>query len=66
MLRFKLFLGVLGMPAVFAAVYFGAAGRLNLLLAWGVVAALTLFLSLLIGTMPLALLRERVAPGPGN
>lgn len=66
MFRLKMTLATLVLATVVAAVYFGAAGRWDLPLAWGVLGAMLTFHLSLAAFADLGMVRERIAPGPGS
>jgi protein-S-isoprenylcysteine O-methyltransferase Ste14 len=54
------------MPALFGAIVFASAGRWDLPFVWGLMGILAVFCVALTATADRGMIRERVAPGPGN
>jgi protein-S-isoprenylcysteine O-methyltransferase Ste14 len=66
MSRFVLALKTFVFPAIIGAILFAAAGRFDLPFFWGVLAVLTvLYLGVALAADP-GMVKERLAPGPGN
>jgi protein-S-isoprenylcysteine O-methyltransferase Ste14 len=66
MTRLLLTVRALLFPAVVALIFFTSAGRLDLPVAWALLAAFALFLLLMALLGDPAMMRERAAPGPGS
>ncbi|MBA4062273.1 MAG: isoprenylcysteine carboxylmethyltransferase family protein [Isosphaera sp.] len=66
MSRFATVVGSLAMPVGVALIVFASAGRWDLPFVWGVLAVLATLSVAVAATADPGLVRERVAPGPGN
>jgi protein-S-isoprenylcysteine O-methyltransferase Ste14 len=66
MSRVRIILGSLAMPAVVGAIIFASAGTWDLPMVWGVLGVLAALCVATAATADRGLVRERVAPGPGN